>query len=701
MTHETTQKPAFTNRLVNETSPYLLQHAHNPVDWHPWSDEALKRAKEEDKPIFLSIGYAACHWCHVMAHESFEDEETAEMMNEHFINVKVDREERPDLDDIYMRSVQILRNQGGWPMSVFLTPDLKPFYAGTYFPPRNYQNMPSFQNVVQSIAKAWRDRRGEIVDNADKVAEIIGESMNRQTAEPAPCGAPMIDKAVEAFKQNYDGNHGGFGGAPKFPPSATLQLLLRHYDRAGDQEALDMAVHTLRAMAFGGMYDQAGGGFHRYSVDAQWLVPHFEKMLYDNGQLCEVYLEAWQLTGDWLFARVAREIIEYQLRDMTHEQGGFYSSEDADSEGEEGKFYLWTHDALMELLGPEDGEFYCAYYSVRPEGNFASPEPYHDDKNILHVRMAPETFAKERGLSVEELMERIDALNEKVLAERSKRVRPGLDDKILTAWNGYMIHAMALAGRVLDEPRYTGAAVRAAEFIWTHLRKDGGLLRSCRGGEVRYDGYLDDYAAFANSLATLYETTFTGTWLERAREIADRMIEVFWDKENGAFFYTRADDPTLLVRPKPGFDGSEPSGNSMAALLLLRLAGLTGESRYRERAETVLAVNHANLNSIPEALPKMLCAVDFWLRPPKEIAVFGPKDEEDTQALLREVWTRFLPNKIVAGGSGDGAGEAQHAPLLEGKGVINGQPAAYVCRNYACTAPVTTPEALAHQLDAD
>ncbi len=692
-----------TNRLIHETSPYLLQHAHNPVDWYPWGDEALEKARQADKPIFLSIGYSACHWCHVMAHESFEDEETAEVMNRLFVNIKVDREERPDLDDIYMTSVQLMTGQGGWPMSVFLTPDLKPFYGGTYFPPRSHGSMPGFRSVLTAVANAWEKRRDEVLRGADELADHVNRAVHQVTHLHGPIEEAVLDKAVGELKQAYDGRHGGFGGAPKFPPSGAIALLLRHYDRTGDMEARDMAIHTLRAMALGGMYDHVGGGFHRYSVDERWLVPHFEKMLYDNAQLCEVYLEGWQATGDPVLKRAAEQTLNYQLREMTHPEGGFLSAEDADSEGEEGAYYLWTDEEIRGILGREDADLYCEYYAISPSGNFASPEPYHADKNIPHATKPPEQFAEDRGMTLDEFWSRIDQLNAKLREARHRRVRPGRDDKILTSWNGLMIGAMAQGYAVLREPRYREGAERAARFIVDHLYPEAGfLLHSFRNGQARIPGYLDDYAFLANGLVTLYEATFDITWLRTAQELLEDMIFKFWDPESGGFYFTSGDDHRLIARPKPVMDGSEPSGNSAGALLLLRVSRLTDKRAYREKAETILGINAQNLEEAPTAMTKMLCAADFLLRPPLEVALAGLKDSEAVEALARTVHSHFAPNKILACTDGDGSGERgaieAEIPLLKDKELVDGQPAAYLCKDFTCSEPITEPRVLAERL---
>ena len=592
--------PRHTNRLAGETSPYLLQHAHNPVDWYPWGTEALERAKKENKPIFVSIGYSACHWCHVMERESFEDTETAEILNRHFIAVKIDREERPDLDEIYMTSVQMITGRGGWPLSVFLTPDLKPFYGGTYFPPQSVQGMPAFKTVLNRMAELWRDRRDGVTHNAEQMLLALRDSAS---VEPSDSGLPDRSvplRAAAELGREFDPRWGGFGGPPKFPPSAAIALLLRQYSHTGEKSLLEMATVTLDRMAFGGMYDQLGGGFHRYSVDAHWLVPHFEKMLYDNALLSRAYLEAWQATNKELYRRVAAETLDYVLRDMTDAAGGFHSAEDADSEGEEGKFYVWTEDEIEALLGQEDGALFSRYYGVSKAGNF-------EGRNILHVPLDPPVPPGGENVSREQARTRLEPLRRKLLARREKRVRPGKDDKVLAAWNGMMISALARGYQVTGDDRYLKAATRAADFVLSRMVRDGVLMRTYRGlggpdgrGTAKLPGYLDDYAEVAGGLIDLYEAGFDRRWLQAADELADKMLADFWDQENGGFFYTSAAHKNLLVRTKPFYDGAVPSGNATATLVLLRLSRLLDNRDYWSKAEKVLPI-HGGLDSRPRA----------------------------------------------------------------------------------------------------
>jgi uncharacterized protein len=639
----------MANRLAEETSPYLLQHKDNPVDWYPWGEEALARAAEEDKPILLSIGYSACHWCHVMERESFEDEETARLMNERFVSIKLDREERPDLDAIYMEACQAMTGQGGWPLNTFLTPEQIPFYAGTYFPPEPRMGMPSWRQVLEAVGDAWRERKEDIRAGGNRIAERLqGGALLRPSEEPMDSG--VLDGAARGLREAYDPAHGGFGGPPKFPPASAIEFLLRR----GETE---MTAHTLRAMASGGMYDQVGGGFARYSVDAYWLVPHFEKMLYDNALLARSYLHGWQVTGDPLFRTVCCQTLDWALREMRAAEGGFYSALDADSEGEEGKFYVWTLDELRELVGEEG----AGWFGATESGNF-------EGGNIL-VRGEGEP---------EELEEWRRTLYE----ARSKRVWPGLDDKRLTSWNALMISALAEAGGVLGRQDYLDAARGCAEFLLRDMRDaDGRLLRTFRDGQAKLNAYLEDHAFLLEALLTLYEASFEPRWFEAARGVADTMIERFVDEENGGFFETSSDHERLVARRKDLEDHPIPAGNSSAAYGLLRLAALTGENEYERRAVSVLRLLHAVAPRHPQAFAHLLQAMDFHFTPTREVALVG----EDTGELERVVRSAFRPHLVLAGGERDGV------PLLEGREPVDGRPAAYVCERFACKAPVTEP----------
>ena len=695
-------QPKHTNHLVGESSPYLLQHAHNPVDWYPWGEEALARARRENKPIFLSIGYAACHWCHVMERESFENEEIAAILNAHFVCIKVDREERPDLDEIYMTATQMLTGSGGWPMSVFLTPELKPFYAGTYFPPEDRYGRPGFKSLLNEIAKVWTERRAEIDRAAERITTAIREHTGSVAAASGTLAAELLTGAVADLARQADRRYGGFGGAPKFPSAPAIAMLLAdawRHDRASSRE---LAILNLDQMARGGLYDQLGGGFHRYSVDERWLVPHFEKMLYDNAQLVQVYLAGWQLTGRPLYARVVRETLDYLLARMTAEEGGFYSSEDADSDGEEGKYYLWTHAELGARLGEADAALFGAWFNVRPDGNFDSHEPYHEGQNILHVTTSAEVFANEHNLSTAAWLERLDAMKAVLRPVRDQRTHPPLDDKQIVAWNGLTISAFARAGRILDEPRYTAAATKAADFLLVNLRDDAGeLLHTWRDGRASLPAYLDDYSYLIVGLVDLYEATFDDRYLDAATGLADAMNAQFLDTEHGGWFYTGDRHPNLIARTRPTYDGATPSGNAMATLGLLRLGLLLDRDDYRDQANRFLELVADDLAKSPRAYLQTLLAADYALHPLPEIVVAGKPASADTRALWQLVNRTYLPHAALAFaavGDDRAAALAERLPLLRDKTPINGHAAAYVCRGYVCQQPVTDAAALAAQL---
>jgi uncharacterized protein YyaL (SSP411 family)/aryl-alcohol dehydrogenase-like predicted oxidoreductase len=674
--------PRHTNRLMHETSPYLLQHAYNPVDWYPWSDEALARARAEDKPILLSIGYSACHWCHVMERESFENEAIAALMNRHFVCVKVDREERPDLDDIYMAATVALNSgQGGWPMTVFLTPDQRPFFAGTYFPPTDGFGRPGFATLLTQIASMWEERRADLLEQASSITAHL-----RERTEPAPggnVGDAEIRAAVRELAAGFDPTYGGFGPAPKFPPAAQIGLLLRHHRRTGDAAALAMATKTLDGMAQGGMYDQIGGGFARYSTDERWLVPHFEKMLYDNALLAKAYLEGYQVAGDPFYARIAREILDYILREMTGPEGGFYSATDADSEGEEGRFFVWTPAEVEAVLGPEEGGRLCAYYDITDEGNW-------EGKSIPHTPRSVERVASRMGISAEELRMGLEAGRAALYEARRRRVPPGLDDKILTAWNGMMLGAMAEGARVLGEPRYLAAAARAADFLLATLRRsDGRLLRTFRAGKAHLDAYLEDYAFLAEGLLDLYEAGGSARYLGEVRDLAGRILAEFADTGGGFYDTARGHEP-LIVRHKDGVDGAVPSANAVAASVLARLACHLDRPDLREAAAGAIQAYARNIAQHPRAFCRSLCVVDFLLEGPVELGFIGATGDPGLEALRIAVGRRYLPNRIVAHHD-PASGEAPDHPLLEGKGLVGGMAALYVCRNFACQAPVTDP----------
>ncbi len=685
MTNDAGRHP---NRLIHAKSPYLQQHATNPVDWYPWGDEAFDKAKREDKPIFLSVGYSTCHWCHVMAHESFESQEVADLLAETAVSIKVDREERPDVDSLYMTAVQAMTGQGGWPMTVFMTPEGKPFFAGTYFPPVDAHGRPSFKRLIRLIDNVWKTKRDEIERSGSEILAAIQQ--DQASHGPGTLGVHLVEQAVASFKQQFDPRHGGFSQAPKFPRPMIFSLLLRQAVRRGDRQSLVMVEKTLTAMARGGIYDQLGGGFSRYSVDAFWQVPHFEKMLYDNALLARAYVEAYQVTGNPEHARIARETLDYVLRDMTHAEGGFFSAEDADSEGREGAFYVWTPEQLSEVLG-DDAAFARRAYGVTPEGNFE-----HSGETVLHVGATPEVLASEFNMSLRDVGERLERVRRRLFEARERRVRPGLDDKILTSWNGLMIGAMAYAARALSEPRYREGAERAARFVLDRMKTPGGLLRRWRDGEAAIEGFLDDYAFLAGGLLDLYEVTFDPYWVKEARGLMAEAIARFWDHEDEGFYFTGVDqDPLLKARTKDSMDNALPSGNSAAADALLRLASLTWESNFREKAEGTLKAFSSALGKFPSAYPAMLAIVDDFLVGSREVVVAGPREAPETQALLKVVMLRYLPGVAIAHTAGDGAS----LPLLEGRTPLEGRPAAYVCERFACQRPVTDPLALTEALE--
>lgn len=674
------------NQLIHETSPYLLQHVDNPVNWYAWGEAARQKAEAEDKPILLSIGYAACHWCHVMAHESFEDEATAVYMNQHFVNVKVDREERPDLDSIYMQAVVALTGQGGWPMTVFLTPDGRPFYGGTYFPPTPRFGMPSFGQLLQRIADVWQTDREMVERQADDITGHISRTIALEP-QAGMLEKGMFGRAASVLFSQFDKQSGGFGGAPKFPPSMTLEFLLRHYRQSGDGMALHMAELTLQKMAYGGMYDQLGGGFARYATDVHWLVPHFEKMLYDNALLARVYLHAWQITGNPLYRRITEETLAFVARELRHEEGGFYSSYDADSEGEEGKFYVWTAEELRDALG-EDAALFMTQFDVREEGNW-------EGVNILNMPRPPQEVAEAAGLETAVLEDKIAALKQKLYAIRAQRVWPGLDNKVLTAWNGLMLAAFAEAGRALQRPDYTAIAGQTAEFLYRTMRTaDGRLRRTWKpGSQPRYNAYLEDYAYLADGLLALYQNSFDEKWFAWARELADVMLTRFHDAENGGFFDTSDDHEALIHQPKDVQDNATPSGNAMAALVLLRLGLYTGEGLYWDVAEQAVSALYGPMLQHPNAFAHWLTAATFLLGEPQEVAIVGQPAAADTQALLHTLFAQYRPDLVVAvGENGD------TIPLLAHRGQHDGKATAYVCRRFVCRQPVSSAEALAQEI---
>ena len=680
----------MANRLTRETSPYLLQHKDNPVDWYPWGEEALEKARAEDKPVLLSVGYSACHWCHVMERESFEDEATAALMNENFVNIKVDREERPDVDSIYMSAVQAMTRHGGWPMTVFMTPDGAPFYGGTYFPPVPSRGMPSFKQLLLGLADAYTNRREEVLKSAENVRDFLRESTTASVPK-SEVSEGLLTHAANALAGQIDNRFGGFDGAPKFPQAMNLEVLLRHHKRTGDRAALSGVELTCRQMANGGIYDQLGGGFARYSVDEYWLVPHFEKMLYDNALLARLYLEAYEATGDGFYKRIAEETLGYAMRDMTDPEGGFYSAEDADSEGEEGKFYVWTPEEIERVLEPEDAKLAERFWDVTERGNF-------EGKNILNVPRPPEAVATEFGISAEELWRRIEAIRERLFAEREKRVRPERDEKVLAAWNGLMLRAFALAASVTGREEYRRVAEKNASFLLEKLVADGRLRRSYKDGQARFNGYLEDYACVADGLLALYEATFERRWLREAASLADAILELFWEEAEGAFYDTAVDHEQLVTRPRDLYDNATPSGSSVAVDVLLKLSVLLNREDYQECAETVLENLSGGIAQIPGAFGRLLSALDFYLSTPYEVVIIGDREAPGTKALLETVYSSYLPNKVVAGSS-EGDEEAMRlVPLLADRPMRGGEATAYVCVNYACQSPTTEPAELARQL---
>jgi uncharacterized protein YyaL (SSP411 family) len=665
--------PHPTNRLARESSPYLLQHAHNPVDWYPWGEEAFAKARAEDRPVFLSVGYAACHWCHVMERESFEDEATANLLNERFVAIKVDREERPDVDGIYMDAVQAMTGSGGWPMSVFLTPEGKPFYAGTYFPEEPRHGLPSFRQVLEGISEAWSARRDEVEVQSGRVIESIGRVATLGGSEE-PLSDAIAKEAFQTLRRSFDPRWGGFGGAPKFPQPMTLEFVLRQAIREWP-DALEMVILTLDRMAGGGMFDQAGGGFARYSTDGAWLVPHFEKMLYDNAQLALLYARAWLVTRNDHYREISARTLDYLLREMRHPEGGFFSSQDADSEGVEGKFYVWSWDELVSLVGEEAAEAFGA----TPAGNW-------DGMNVLRAPVK-DALPEEARL--------------RLFEARQARMHPALDDKILTAWNALTIRAFAEAGRIFDEGAYVDAAVRCADFVWQHLRnEDGRLLRSWRDGIAGVRGFAEDHALLAGAFLTLYETNADLRWFGAARELCDALVDLFADRERGGFFQTGSDAEALVVRPKDLYDNAVPSGNSAAAEAMLRLALFTGEHRYEDGAVSALRLVRDVLTSTPGGFGQALCALDLYLGPTYEVAIVGDREDADTKALVDEVVkARWRPNLVLAIASPRDLEAAGAVPLLEGRSPIGERATAYVCQRFVCRSPVTEPSALTGALE--
>jgi uncharacterized protein YyaL (SSP411 family) len=673
------------NRLIKEKSPYLLQYAHNPVDWYPWGDEAFQKAKAEGKPIFLSIGYSTCHWCHIQSAESFENEEIAALMNEKFVSIKVDREERPDLDEVYMKAVMALTGQGGWPLSVFLTPDLRPFYGGTYFPPAPRQGMAGFPDVLNFVSDLWKNRREEVVENSEELVKHVQQLYI--TSVNGTLSRDLLNGAYAELITGQDERYGGFSLEPKFPLPNSLAFLLRYYSRTKKEPALRAVRRTLDSMASGGIHDQLGGGFHRYSTDRYWLVPHFEKMLYDNALLARVYLEAYQVTGEPTFLGTAKDTLDWILSEMTDEEGGFYSAQDADTADGEG-YYTWTSAEVEEAIGKEDAAAFDDLFGVTPEGNFEGR------RSILHLSGSLQKVSSRFARDPSELQTTIDTAKVKLLDVRRRRARPAVDDKVLTSWNGLTISALAYAYGVVGDQRYLSAGTRSADFLLGSLVVEGKLFRRYRGGDVAIEGTLEDYSFLMAALLDLYEATFDSAWLREAITLSEKMMALFWDENGGGFFMNSSQQ--IIARIKDSYDGPTPSGNSVAVMSLLRLSELTGRVDFREKAEKTMIAFAGAMESAPSSHTAMLSALDFWFGS-REIVLTGPAGDKVFGEMLEVIRKRFLPNKVLALADGK---VAELAALTEGKASLGGGPTVYICENFACKSPVTQVADLSRQLDA-
>lgn len=686
MNNEREQTPKRVNRLTHEMSPYLLQHAANPVNWYPWGEEAFQKARVEDKPMFLSIGYSTCHWCHVMAHESFEDEEVAQLLNQHFVSIKVDREERPDVDAIYMNVCQAITLRGGWPLSIFMTPEAKAFYAGTYFPKTGRMGMSGFVDVLTQIAAAWKNDRQHLIEASEKITRGIQPRAGHDAG--SALDVDSLRKGFDQLRQAFDYRWAGFGSAPKFPTPHNLTFLLRWYRRSGDAGALEMVERTLHAMRYGGIYDQIGFGFHRYSVDEKWLVPHFEKMLYDQAMLAMAYTEAYQVTGKERYARVAREILTYVLRDMTDPDGGFYAGEDADSEGKEGLFFVWTPVQVREILGNELAELFCRFYDIGPHGNF------EEGRSIPHIRVPVEDFAAREKMEVAELERLLEQARERLFTARERRIHPLKDDKVLTSWNGLMIAAMAKAYQALGDRALVEAARRAADFILEKMRKPGPrLYRRYRQGQLAYSGYADDYTFMVWGLIELYEATFDLRYLEDAANLNQVMLDLFWDVEHGGVFFTGREHEPLIARNKEIYDGAVPSSNSVAALNLIRLGRMMGAPDLTEKANQVARAFAKRIRAYPSAYTLFLAALEFITGPSREVVVVGDPGERQTRILVEAVHRSFLPNKVLLSkpNGKDDERLKRLAPLVKDlRGADRGTAAVYLCEDSVCGEPLTT-----------
>jgi uncharacterized protein len=680
-----------TNRLSQESSPYLLQHKDNPVDWYPWGPEALAKAKSEDKPILVSIGYSACHWCHVMAHESFENAETAAVMNDNFVNIKVDREERPDLDSIYMSAVQAMSGHGGWPLNCFLTPDGVPFFGGTYWPNEERMGMPSFPHVLEAVHDAYTNKKSEVLENAEQIRAFLDQA-NQAALKSEPLSPQIVDGAISALDRQFDPQNGGFGGAPKFPQPAVIEFLLRAFRASADERAKTMAMTTLDKMAAGGIYDQIGGGFHRYAVDAIWLVPHFEKMLYDNAQLARLYLDAYRLFGVDRYRAVASETLDYVLREMTGPDGGFYSTQDADSEGEEGKFYVWSLEELVEILGEREGRWVAAYFGATKSGNF-------EGHNILHTPRAIHHVAAELEIAPGDLEAAVSRARPKLLAARGKRVWPGRDEKVLTGWNGMMLRAFAEGSRVLDRPDFLDAARANATFLLTNLRQGDLLFHTYKDGKAKVNGFLEDYANLIDGLIALYEASFERCWIEEALLLANTMTKEFAVEGGTGFFDTGATHETLVSRPRDLQDGATPAGNSVAASVLLKLSFFTENADFQRAAASILGMVARPMAEHPTAFGRYLSTLDAYLATPREVAIAGNVSDPGVTLFAKAVFDRYEPNAIVGLVDQSDPSISELLPFLANRPAQNGNVTAYLCERYACLPPVTDPADLAIQLD--
>jgi uncharacterized protein len=678
------------NRLAAETSPYLLQHAENPVDWYPWGNEALAKAREEDKPILVSIGYSACHWCHVMEHESFENDEIAAQMNERFVNIKVDREERPDIDSLYITAVQALTGHGGWPLNVFLTPDGTPFYGGTYFPPEDRMGMPGFPKVLEAVSSAYTERREEVEESAGQIRDLL-QRTTRAMPKADDLTPEILEEAVEQLARTFDARNGGFGTSPKFPQPAAVEFLLRQSRRTGGQRETVMAQRTLDKMANGGIYDHLGGGFHRYAVDAVWLVPHFEKMLYDNAQLASVYLVGYQAFAEERYRRVAEETLDFVAREMTDKRGGFYATLDADTEGHEGLFYTWTVEEIDEALDEQDARIANAWFNIEPGGNF-------EGRTVLATPRTSADVADRLGMSEGELSEAVGRIKPQLLKVREKRARPGRDEKVIAGWNGMMLKAFANGSRILDRPDYRKLGERNAAFVLEHLQRDGRLLRSWKDGDARIGGFLEDYAIYIDGLLALYQATLKERWLQEAIRLTEVMVAEFGDPDGPGFFDTALSHETPVARPRDLHDGATPSGNAVAADVLLRLGAMTENEAWSERGGELLRTMARTMREHPLAAGRYLSATDFYLGPIKEVALSGKRESDDLQALLDATYAQFEPNTIVGHVGSRRSRLIKQMPFLQDRPARNGLATAYVCEHFACLPPVHEPDALVRQL---